>query len=47
MIWRVIKKVLAMCRVQADFREGDTVVVKITFLGNVVLDKEFDIIPGS
>ena len=46
MIWRIIKKILSLCRVEAHFREGDIVKIKITLGSKVILDKEFDLMPG-
>lgn len=46
MIWRVLKKLLAAVRLTVHYKDVDIVQIKLIYNGNVVFDREFDLMRG-
>jgi hypothetical protein len=46
MIWRILKKLLSAVTMTVHYRDGDMVRIKIMYANHIILDREFDIMPG-
>lgn len=47
MIWRILKRLLSTVSFTLNFTEGDKVQIKLVYGGHVILDRIFDIMPGT